>query len=92
MKKAKGISINVIIVAAIALVVLVVLLVVFTGRMGIWGQGLTDATKQNACTDSVENDGPGGRWDQVCGFGEVEVFGTFTDSNTHAGEKCCVQG
>jgi len=89
MKKAQGISINVIIVAAIALVVLVVLLVVFTGRMGIWGGGLTDATKQVKCTDSAEAGGPGGRWDRVCGFGEVEVFGAFTDSNTHVDEKCC---
>lgn len=36
MKKAQGISINTIIIAAIALLVLVILSVVFTGRMSIW--------------------------------------------------------
>ena len=34
MKKAQGISINMIIVAAIALIVLVVLVAIFTGRLG----------------------------------------------------------
>lgn len=36
MKKAQGISINVIIVAAIALIVLVVLVAIFTGRLGMF--------------------------------------------------------
>jgi hypothetical protein len=38
MKKAQGISVNVIIIAAIALLVLVVLSVIFIGRMGGWGK------------------------------------------------------
>lgn len=38
MRKAQGISINTIIIAAIALLVLVILSVVFTGRMGIWSR------------------------------------------------------
>lgn len=36
MKKAQGLSINVIIVAAIALIVLVILGVIFMGRMGLF--------------------------------------------------------
>lgn len=42
MKKAQGISMNVIIVAAIALLVLVVLIAIFSGRMGIFGKGLNE--------------------------------------------------
>ncbi len=37
MKKAQGLSMNVIIIAALALIVLVILAVVFMGRMGVWG-------------------------------------------------------
>jgi len=40
MKKAQGLSLNVIIIAAIALIVLVVLVAIFTGRMGDWTAGL----------------------------------------------------
>jgi len=49
-KKAQGISINVIIIAAIALIVLVVLFAVFTGRMGLFGKGVqTAADCDKAC-------------------------------------------
>ena len=39
-KKAQGMSINVIIIAAIALAVLVVLFAIFTGRIGLFSQGV----------------------------------------------------
>ena len=59
MKKAQGISINTIIIAAIALIVLVVLIAVFTGRIGIWGQQVDDTT-QISCTsvggEAVDSD------------------------------------
>ena len=42
-KKAQGISLNVIIIAAIALIVLVVLIAIFTGRLGVFVGGLSDA-------------------------------------------------
>ncbi len=42
MKKAQGISMNVIIIAAIALLVLVVLSVIYIGRMGTWGKTTND--------------------------------------------------
>ena len=51
-KKAQGISITTIIVAAIALIVLVVLIAVFTGRMGIFGRDLTTAQDGSLCTGS----------------------------------------
>ena len=42
-KKSQGISINVIIIAAIALIILVVLVAVFTGRFGIFTEGVKGA-------------------------------------------------
>ena len=51
-KKAQGISLNVIIVAAIGLVVLVLLVAIFTGRINIFGKGVSEAETvgtQNVC-------------------------------------------
>ena len=42
MKKAQGLSINVIIIAAIALIVLVVLVAIFSGRLGDFGKRVGD--------------------------------------------------
>ena len=44
-KKGQGLSLNVIIVAAIALIVLVVLVMIFTGRIGIFEKGLSQEGK-----------------------------------------------
>ncbi len=41
MKKGQGLSLNVIIVAALALIVLVVLIAVFTGRIGLFTEGVS---------------------------------------------------
>lgn len=51
MKRAQGISINVIVITAIALIVLVVLIVVFTGRVQLFGKGL--GTCKGYCADSA---------------------------------------
>ena len=49
-KKAQGISINVIIIAAIGLAVLVVLFAIFTGRLNIFSTGISKtASCDNAC-------------------------------------------
>ncbi len=40
-KKGQGLSLNTIIIAALALIVLVVLVVVFTGRIGIFQEGVS---------------------------------------------------
>ena len=53
MKRAQGISINTIIIAALALIVLVVLIAIFTGRMGIWGNELGIAQKGAACPGTM---------------------------------------
>jgi hypothetical protein len=47
--KAQGLSLNVIIVAAIALIVLIVLWAIFTGRMG---QTVTKLEECNSCMDA----------------------------------------
>lgn len=46
-KKAQGISLNVIIIAALALIVLVVLVAIFTGRMGITIRGIESCADKN---------------------------------------------
>ena len=53
MKKAQGLSMNVIIIAALALIVLVILAVVFMGRMGVWGTEIDSCTNNGGrCVDS----------------------------------------
>jgi len=53
-KKAQGISINAIIIAALALIVLVVLIAVFTGQFGNWGLGLDQTTNPTCTSDTHE--------------------------------------
>ena len=81
-KKAQGISITTIIVAAIALIVLVVLIAVFTGRMGIWGIGLDEAGKGVECSVA------GGDWKSQCGSTESQIF-IVSDQKSHPNERCC---
>ncbi len=84
MKKAQGISINVIVVAAIALLVLVVLSVVFLGRFGLFTQ------------QSADCENKGGR----CAVGScppgTNPYGAWTCPDTSSGavQTCClnVQG
>lgn len=58
MKKAQGMSINVIIIAAIALIILVVLIAVFTGRFGLFSSGVKGAVGcDNACKSLGHEEG-----------------------------------
>ena len=45
-KKAQGLSLTTIIVAAVGLIVLVVLVAVFTGRIGVFTRGVSDAAQE----------------------------------------------
>ncbi len=45
-KKAQGLSLNTIIIAAVVLIVLIVLWAIFTGRMGQFGEGVDDQQKK----------------------------------------------
>jgi hypothetical protein len=48
-KKAEGLSMNIIVVAAIALLVLVVIILIFTGRMSIFTQGVNACEPKGSC-------------------------------------------
>lgn len=74
-KKAQGISMNVIIIAAIALLVLVILSVIFIGRMGSFGEQ-TGACEQQGGTCY---DGPN------CPQGTTKYT-----ANCEEGEVCCL--
>ncbi len=78
MKKGQGMSVNVIIIAALALLVLVILAVVFLGRMNIFG------TQTNSCTSQ------GGKCfgEGSCGEGYTPLSNLKC---TNAGEVCCTQ-
>ncbi len=58
MKRGQGMSVNVIIIAALALLVLVILAVVFLGRMDIFG------TQTNSCTSQGGKCTTGGTCDE----------------------------
>jgi hypothetical protein len=87
-KKAQGISINTIIIAAIGLAVLVVLFVVFTGRFNIFNEGVkgSSLTCTKACQTLGNSQGygrpPGGK-----GIGEECIPGIYED--VLQGEQCC---
>ena len=50
MRKAQGLPMNVIVIAAIALLVLVVLALIFMGRIGSFGKGVAECANQGgAC-------------------------------------------
>lgn len=58
MKKAQGISMNVVIIAALALLVLVVLSVIFLSKMGVTQRGMADCRQQGGqCFSKTENAG-----------------------------------
>jgi hypothetical protein len=93
-KKAQGLPINVIIVAAIALVVLVVIVAIFTGRIGLFGQKVATTGKECANYYSVKSDGAeldtAASWKtDACSGTEKEVF-TALDADQHPTEHCCV--
>ncbi|MEK6943186.1 MAG: hypothetical protein AABX00_03940 [Nanoarchaeota archaeon] len=84
MKKAQGISINVIIIAAIALAVLVVLFAIFTGRIGGFSKGVseTDTCAQKCSALNMQKLGD-------IGPGECSgtpIGGKYSDTPTNG---CC---
>ena len=92
MKKAQGISVNVIIIAAIALLVLVVLSVIFIGRMGNWGK---------TSNDCISNGGRCRNGDERCGdaaSANVEdyslsypIWSCTGDGETTEEKLCCIK-
>ena len=81
-KKAQGISINVIIIAAIALIVLVVLVAVFTGRFGMFAGGVSKTGDPNKACNA--QDGITAQPKDSCGPGERIIA-----AKTDPGKLCC---
>tara|TARA_Y100000310_G_C20094403_1_gene539789 strand:+ start:78 stop:347 length:270 start_codon:yes stop_codon:yes gene_type:complete len=83
-KKSQGISINIIIIAAIALIVLVVLVAIFSGQMGNWVGKLKttvgDATK--TCSEQEGNLEVGNE----CPRGTVQIQSSDASAR---GKICC---
>jgi len=84
MKKAQGMSMQTIVIAAVALLVLIVLIAIFSGRMGTWGSGLDSATEGSDCSGTGVSVVTGS-----CLEGHKQLFGIF--SNVETGEACCKQ-
>ena len=78
-KKSQGISLNVVIVAAIVLIVLVVLIVIFSGRMKTFNYGLVDCHSKNGQCQS-----------QPCSQGSATIPHTNCNSGTNTEQYCCV--
>lgn len=79
-KKAQGISINVIIIAAIALLVLVVLSVIFLGKLNVFGEQTASCETQ------------GGQCNVgICNPGQIK-YPVWSCDNTPAGaaQVCCI--
>jgi len=79
-RKAQGLSINIIIVAAIGLLVLVILAVVFIGRLGITTKSVNEC--QGACIQS--SDDCTGQFQKVTRDPCFDAGGDATD------EVCCL--
>jgi len=86
-KKAQGISINTVIIAAIGLAVLVVLFLVFTGRFKLFSEGVKDSslTCQTACKSAGYSDGLRGL--RTCTGATTPIPGKFEGMTE--GEVCC---
>ena len=92
-KKAQGMPINVIIIAAISLIVLVVLVAIFTGRIGLFGQKVSETGKDCSKYVMVEAGntyGPGGVWKLTACTAEERQATVVTDANLHPTEVCCL--
>ena len=87
-KKGQGLSMSVIIIAAIGLVILVVLIAIFTGRIGGFGQRLAEEEKGLTCAELADN----AAWQSSsCGPGYMQLFGVTNskDLRSHSGQYCC---
>lgn len=89
-KKAQGLSLNTIIIAAIVLIVLIVLWAIFTGRMGGFTEEVArcKGTCRNECEypDWVED--PQGK----CGIEAVDAdpIEGYEHTTLKTGGKCCI--
>ena len=89
-RKGQSISINTIIVAAIGLAVLIVLFAIFTGRLGIFTQGVqqTDTCKQKCNALNMDNFQNLNQPSTSCPNDETPVAGSYSDGKYGC---CCRQ-
>jgi len=86
-KKGQGLSLNVIIVAAIALIVLIVLWAIFTGRMGGFSKGVVGTQKcKPACEAAGYSDGNAQAGD--CTDPSKDI-GKMADATGTLQDHCC---
>ncbi len=78
MKKAEGLPLNTIIIAAIVLIVLIVLWAIFTGRMGGFTTGVKKQTEVQCPSEN--------NWKDACGPNEIIVP---VSDPTGQGRICC---
>lgn len=88
MKKAQGLPMNVIIIAALALLVLVILTIVFMGRIGVF-------TKESGACEGVAN---AGCFASTCGQGDAADYpnayraAQCSEESVNAGRpNCCIR-
>ena len=79
-KKAQGLSLNTVVIAAIVLIVLVVLIGIFTGSLGRFVEGFL-GTSQNSCPIEDQKT-------ECNSFTEKPIFGPF-EPKLAEGKKCC---
>ena len=93
-RKAQGLSINTIIIAALGLAVLVILFAVFTGRIGIFGKNI-DATQQQltTCAQQCQVSGYNGGTPkgECASSNEIRIYGQFSEDSfkSNPDMKCC---
>ena len=85
-KKAQGISINTIIIAAIALAVLVVFFFIFTGRFRIFSEGVKESSL--GCDKGCKTVGySSGHGSAGCTVDETQLPGKYDDISQN--QYCC---
>lgn len=80
-KRGQGLSLNVIIIAAIALLVLVVLSMIFTGKLGGWTKAQNEcAANGGTCVDDAS----------ACTGENAQLMTRYSCPNADTGEVCCL--
>lgn len=80
MKKGQGLTMDVIIIAAISLVVLVVLIAIFTGRLGRFTSEIKDCAAQGGSCMAEED----------CRAQSMAILPGKTNCDETAASKCCI--
>ena len=81
MKKAQGISLRTIVVAALAIIVMLVLIGIFSNKIGFFSDNAIDcASKGGTCKES-------------CGVDEIPILRTSCNFDDQVGnDNCCIPG